>query len=94
MDTRAFEGTWTKDGNGVVVTVVITNTGWTAKVADSIYNSGTHTYNGDEAQCEISNKGRGSANVGETGSAKIDNGKMTVSNFSDHWMNGTYSKYN
>jgi len=91
---NSFSGTWKKDENDVLVTVVITNTAWTSEVADIIYNSGTYTYNGGDAQCEITIKGRGSAKVGEKGNAKIVNDKMIVSNFSDNWMNGTYSKYN
>lgn len=83
---------WAKDGSNGLVTVIITNSSWVAKVANATYNSGTYTSEGNEFLCEITNKGRGTANIGETGNAKVDKKIMTVYNFSDYWMNGTYSK--
>ena len=92
IEINSFLGGWIKEGSNNLVAVVITNTAWIAKFADATYNSGTYTYDGDEVQCEITNKGHGTANVGETGNAKIDGEIMMVYNFSDSWMNGTYSK--
>ena len=85
-----FAGTWI-DSSGDV-NVVITETTWTAKYEGSTYNSGTYTYNGNTAQWKITNKGMGSANVGDVGSATITNGVLTVANFNDKAMNGQYSK--
>ena len=88
-----FAGTWTKDNNPEwTVTVVIKETTWVAKVDNETYNSGTYTYTGNTAQWKITNKGMGSANVGETGNAAISNNKMIVSSFSDEYMNGQYTK--
>jgi len=87
-----FAGTWTKDGSNGAVTVILTETAWTAKYNNSTYNSGTYTYEGNVAEWKITNKGMGDANVGETGSATISNGKMIVSSFSDTAMNGSYTK--
>ena len=87
-----FAGNWVKDDSGGKVTVVLTENTWTAKYQSSIYNSGTYTYEGSTAQWEITNKGKGNANVGDTGNAAISNSKMIVSNFNDLGMNGQYSK--
>ena len=84
-----FAGTWT---DGYSVNIIITETTWTAKVESSTYNSGTYTYEGNTAQWKVTNKGMGSAQVGDVGNATIINGKMTISNFSDGNMNGTYTK--
>ena len=85
-----FAGTWVKDDTGAVV--VFTESTWTATYQGSLYNSGTYTYDGNTAIWKITNKGTGSANVGDTGSATISNNKMTVSSFSDTVMNGQYTK--
>jgi hypothetical protein len=85
-----FAGTWTRD----YVVVTITETTWTAKAEGATYNSGTYTYEGNDAQWTITNKGIGSANVGDEGSATISDGTLIVSNFSDGNMNGTYTKKN
>jgi len=87
-----FAGTWVQDGSGGSVTVVLTENTWTAKYENAIYNSGTYTYTGNTARWKITNEGIGSANVGDTGIATVLNNKMTVSNFSDDDMNGTYTK--
>jgi len=87
-----FAGTWTQDGTGGAVKVVLTSSTWTARYNNSVYNEGTYTYEGSTATWTVTNKGMGSAVVGATGSASISNGKMVVSNFSDNAMNGTYSK--
>jgi len=85
-----FAGTWVKDDTGAVA--VLTESTWTATYQGSLYNSGTYTYEDNTAQWKITNKGMGSANVGDTGSATISNNKMTVSSFSDVNMNGKYTK--
>jgi len=87
-----FAGTWERDGSGGDVIVVLTESTWTATYQGSLYNSGTYTYDGNTAIWKITNKGIGSANVGDAGSAIISNNKMTVSSFSDEDMNGQYTK--
>jgi hypothetical protein len=91
-DSNPFAGTWTKDGSGGYVTVVITESAWTAKAGNSTYNSGTYTYEGNSAQWTVTNKGIGNANVSDIGNATISDGKLTVANFNDSDMNGIYSK--
>jgi hypothetical protein len=90
--TNPFVGTWTQDGSNGKVTAVLTEETWTAKVESSVYNSGTYTFEGNTAQWTVTNKGIGSAEVGDGGAATISDGKMAVSNFADANMNGTYSK--
>jgi hypothetical protein len=91
--TNNFVGTWTQDGSGGSVKVVLTQTNWTATYNNATYNAGTYTYDGTTATWTVTNKGQGSANVGATGNATIQsNGKMVVANFADSAMNGTYTK--
>jgi len=87
-----FAGTWVQDYSDGDVVVVFTETKWTSKYKSSTYNSGTYTYEGNTAQLTVTNKGTGSANVGNTGTATISNNKMTISGFSDENMNDRYTK--
>jgi hypothetical protein len=85
-----FAGTWV--GKSGYVTVTISETTWAAQYESKVYNSGTYTYDDNSAVWTITNKGMSSANVGDTGSATISNGELTVANFNDQYMNGIYSK--
>jgi hypothetical protein len=87
-----FIGTWTKDGSGGKVTVVITEKVWTGKSGSFVYNSGTYTFEGNNAQLTVTGKGMGSSDVGDKGTATVSDGKMTVSDFADTNMNEKYSK--
>jgi len=87
-----FAGTWVADRDNDVI-VVLTEKTWTAKYDGEVYNSGTCTYEESVAEWKVTNKGMGTAPIGETGSATISsNGKMVVTSFSDVYMNGSYTK--
>ena len=91
-NNNPFVGTWVKDNTDDAVSVVLTNDTWQAIYESSVYNKGTYTCDGNTALWKITDKGKSSANVGDTGSATISNNKMTVSSFSDDDMNGQYKK--
>ena len=83
-----FAGTWSA-GN---VSVVIDKIAWTAKYCDSVYNSGTYSFEENIAKLKVTNRGIGRADVGENGFALISNNKMVVSGLIDTNMNGSYTK--
>jgi len=95
---EVFIGVWEKDNSGGSVLLDFTETTWTARYEGATYNSGTYdidktTGNIITAKLKVTNKGTGSANVGNTGNASLTLGdnKITVSGFSDANMNGQYS---
>ena len=83
-----FVGTWTAGS----VSVVIDKNTWIAKFSGSVYNSGTYTHKENESQLKVTDKGIGSAAVGETGIATVSDNKMIVSNLIDKNMNGRYTR--
>ena len=87
-----FFGVWEQVGSSGEVTVEFTATTWIAKSSGSTYNSGTYIFDGNDALIKITNKGMGSAGVGETGNATISGNTMTTSNFSDPYMNSQFTK--
>ena len=101
VDSSMFEifiGVWEKDNSGGSVLIEFTDDAWTASYEGATYNSGTYEVNNATessvtATLKVTNKGIGSANVGNTGSAVLTIGSnmITVSGFSDANMNGQYS---
>jgi hypothetical protein len=88
-----FVGIWIKDYSGGSTKVTVTEDTWSAKHKDVFYNGGTYTYSGTPSSVwTVTDKGQGSAEPNETGNAAIANGKMTISDFSDSNMNGSYSR--
>jgi hypothetical protein len=87
-----FFGTWVHDASNGALTVIVDDDFWTAELSNVLYNSGIYYFEDDSAFFEITDQGKSSAKVGETGKGEIINNKFSVSGFSDPKMNGTYSK--
>ena len=86
-DNNSFVGEWTQDDSNGTVKVTFTNTEWTATVSGNVYNKGTYTSENPSTWTVT-----GGTAACATGTATIAYGKMTVTNFTDSNMNGTYTK--
>jgi hypothetical protein len=84
---------WAMDNRGGNVYVTIKNDSWVATADGTTYNRGTYNRIGGRAAGWTVT---GGSSTGNTGLAVIDNGTMTVANFTNEYssMNGTFTKLN